>query len=481
MAKKNLNQRRNNQRPQINKRNTYHYNNQRQAQTEESETENQTNTNINSSAKRSYGVDKKADITIKMPIKLKIILIIVFIGVIFGALLILTVLFHVVSESSNSNGLYAMGQTCTQVSVYDTENNKYDSNEISFDKYIAGVVAAESEGRTEKEYLYLLAVAARTYFFKNATSSCEVKGNGDFQQYIDIDDSSNKYQVEQAIEETKDLIIVKNEELLDLEYCQGCIINEDNNDYYLRYNEKDIQRIPKNWVDNNYLNDEFEELYSQVDTFESNYEDRECPDNNDDTALSKYGALYLINNDNYNYENVIKFYYGQDAQIIKNEILFEENGEFINPVSTINCTSLYGKRTHPVTGKESYHSGIDLGISGGSPVYAVKSGTISMVTKNITITNGNPQQLPGNASYGNFVMINHEDGTSTLYAHMKYGSIPSSIEVGNRVEQGEQIGEVGSTGVSTGNHLHYEVRSHGSTVDPLDYLELTNATGYCAR
>ena len=471
MAKKNLNQRRNNQRLHMNNRNSYHYNNQRIPQTEEeNESENQTTENINSSTTRSYQANKKADITIKIPIKVKIILIVVFIGVIFASLLVVTVIMYAATESSNSGGLYAMGQTCTQVSVYDTENNQYDDNEISFDKYIAGVVAAESEGSNEKEYLYLLAVTARTYFFKNATSSCEVKGNSEFQKYIDVDDSPNKNLIEQAIEETKDLIIVQNEELIDAKYCTGCIINSDDSYYYLRYNEKEIQKIPKDWVNANNLTDHFDAIYSEIDTSETNYENRTCPSDNSDTALSKYGALYLIANDNYNYENVIKLYFGQDTEIIVNKKLFEENGEFINPVSTINCTSMYGKRTHPVTGNESFHSGIDLGISGGSPVYAAKSGTITMVTKNITITNGNPQDLPGNASYGNFVIINHEDGTSTLYAHMKYGSIPNSIEVGNYVEQGEQIGEVGSTGVSTGNHLHLEVRVNGRAVNPQKYL-----------
>ena len=480
MAKKDLNKNRNTQKNHVKKHNTYHKNNQRQTHTNEiNEEENQVNTG--SSTQRSYSTDKEAKVTIKLPLKVKLILILVVVCVMFAALLILTVLFYVVSESSGSNGIYAMGQTCMQVSVYDTENNKYDNNEISFDEYIAGVVAAESNGRTEKEYLYLLAVTARTYFFKNATSSCEVKGNSEFQNYIDINDSSNKNQIEQAVKETKDLIITKNEELIDSKYCEGCIINLDNNYYYLRYNSTNIQKIPQNWVSENNLNNKFETLYSSVDKSDNNYQNRECPSNNDDTTLSKYGALYLITNENYNYENVIKYYYGEDIQIIINEFLFESNGEFINPVSTINCTSLYGKRIHPVTNAESFHSGIDLAIEGGSPVYATKSGTITMVEKNITTINGNPQDLPGNASYGNYVIIDHGDGTSTLYAHMKYGSIPNSIDIGNSIDQGEQIGEVGSTGVSTGNHLHYEVRSQGSTVDPMDYLELGEASGYCAK
>ena len=65
--------------------------------------------------------------------------------------------------------------------------------------------------------------------------------------------------------------------------------------------------------------------------------------------------------------------------------------------------------------------------------------------------------------------------------HLKYGTIPDSISEGTKVSQGEQIGQVGSTGCSTGNHLHYEVRLNGTQVDPADYLDLTNATGTCKR
>ena len=64
---------------------------------------------------------------------------------------------------------------------------------------------------------------------------------------------------------------------------------------------------------------------------------------------------------------------------------------------------------------------------------------------------------------------------------MKYGSISNSISNGTQISQGEQIGQVGSTGCSTGNHLHYEVMINNSTVDPSNYLDLTNASGTCKR
>ena len=70
---------------------------------------------------------------------------------------------------------------------------------------------------------------------------------------------------------------------------------------------------------------------------------------------------------------------------------------------------------------------------------------------------------------------------STLYAHIKYGSIPDGIQSGTTVSQGEQIGSVGSTGCSTGNHLHYEVRKNNNQVDPTDYMDLSKASGTCKR
>ena len=75
--------------------------------------------------------------------------------------------------------------------------------------------------------------------------------------------------------------------------------------------------------------------------------------------------------------------------------------------------------------------------------------------------------------YGNYIKIAHGDGSETIYAHMKYGSIPSSIVEGAEVLQGQQIGEVGSTGCSTGPHLHYEIHINGSSVDPANNMDLS--------
>lgn len=110
-----------------------------------------------------------------------------------------------------------------------------------------------------------------------------------------------------------------------------------------------------------------------------------------------------------------------------------------------------------------YHGAVDFGSGGinGQPVYAVKDGTV-ILTQNLT------------NSYGTYVMINHHDGTYTLYAHGQRGSI--TVSEGQTVKQGQQIMKVGTTGNSTGPHLHFEVRlapgGSNNRVSPYKYLPI---------
>lgn len=428
--------------------------------------------------RREYGLPKSVNLTIKMPIPVKIAITAAVIGIPLIFLMFFVVLFG--NDYTLYNASYEFGQTCATVKVTDTENYIYDG-EVSFDNYIAGVVAAESQGSDNLEYLKLLSILARTYFFQNATSNCTVKGNTEFQQYKDIDDVNNRHKIRKAIEDTKDYIITENNKLNAINYNAGCVIKDDGTDYHIRYGKQTgqikIQKIPKSWVDEMWLDEEFEQLNSSAETL--NEEENICPENTSDEGISKLGALYLISEMGYTYEKVIKYYTEKELKIIKNEIIHNSkktsNGDFINPTGIINCTSPYGNRTHPVKGTTSFHSGIDIGIAGGTPIYAVKNGTVTKVVKNISAINN------CSYGYGNQIVIDHGDGTKTLYAHIKYGTIPDSISVGSQISQGEQIGQVGSTGCSTGNHLHYEVLVNGSTVNPADYLDLTNATGTCKR
>lgn len=121
-------------------------------------------------------------------------------------------------------------------------------------------------------------------------------------------------------------------------------------------------------------------------------------------------------------------------------------------------TSPFGNRVHPTTGVYKLHTGVDIAGSGiyGASIYASKSGTV----------------LKGGShrAYGNYCLINHGDGTATLYAHMS----TLMTSVGSTVTQGQIIGKVGSTGYSTGPHLHFEILVNGEYVNPLPYFPSVN-------
>ena len=125
---------------------------------------------------------------------------------------------------------------------------------------------------------------------------------------------------------------------------------------------------------------------------------------------------------------------------------------FIWPVSCRTITCYYGPRIHPITGRYSNHNGIDIGASYGSTISAASAGTVTAAGFD--------------TGYGYYVTINHGNGYTTLYGHMcRY-----IVSTGDYVTQGQTIGYVGSTGWSTGPHLHFTIYYNGATVNPLGYL-----------
>ncbi|MDG2991135.1 peptidoglycan DD-metalloendopeptidase family protein [Candidatus Synechococcus calcipolaris G9] len=115
-------------------------------------------------------------------------------------------------------------------------------------------------------------------------------------------------------------------------------------------------------------------------------------------------------------------------------------------------TSNFGWRTHPILGTRRLHNGTDFGADTGTPIRAADAGTV--------ILSG------WSGGYGNTVIINHGGGMTTLYAHASR----LLVQEGQTVQQGQVIAEVGSTGLSTGPHLHFEVRINGDPQDPMAYL-----------
>jgi murein DD-endopeptidase MepM/ murein hydrolase activator NlpD len=127
------------------------------------------------------------------------------------------------------------------------------------------------------------------------------------------------------------------------------------------------------------------------------------------------------------------------------------NGSLSWPVSG-PVVSPFGYRIHPILGYKKLHTGIDIAVGYGVPIHSAAAGTVIYAS--------------WMGGYGNVIIVDHGDGLSTLYAHQ------SSLAVGNgvRVSRGQTVGYVGSTGFSTGPHLHFEVRVNGTPVDPMGYL-----------
>lgn len=122
------------------------------------------------------------------------------------------------------------------------------------------------------------------------------------------------------------------------------------------------------------------------------------------------------------------------------------------PTARARITSRYGYRLDPFTGGRRFHRGLDVGGRKGTPVLALADGVVSY-----------SGSLGG---YGNLVELDHADGYRTRYAH----NDKNLVEVGSKVAKGQSIATMGSTGNSTGTHLHLEVRHNGETIDPMEFV-----------
>lgn len=136
-------------------------------------------------------------------------------------------------------------------------------------------------------------------------------------------------------------------------------------------------------------------------------------------------------------------YFDKDGQSMKKFLMK-------TPVDGARISSSFGKRRHPVLGYTKMHTGTDFAAPRGTPIYAAGNGIIEKAQRN--------------GGYGKYVKIRHANGYKTAYAHMN--GYARGIKKGKRVRQGQVIGYVGTTGRSTGPHLHYEVHVHGKKVNP---------------
>ena len=131
----------------------------------------------------------------------------------------------------------------------------------------------------------------------------------------------------------------------------------------------------------------------------------------------------------------------------------KSNATWITPVSGYHISSPFGMRMHPILGYARMHNGVDMACAQGTPIYATRAGTVTAAS-----------YQAGGA--GNYVSINHGDGFASIYMHMTH----YVVSAGQTVAAGQLIGYVGSTGLSTGPHLHFGISYAGTYVNPLAYI-----------
>lgn len=175
------------------------------------------------------------------------------------------------------------------------------------------------------------------------------------------------------------------------------------------------------------------------------------PRQNEQLALltgQEYTALWMT---------LLGGYVNSGGQIIEPDTDWVGTGIFAWPLpQSFTITSPFGYRKDPFTGEVTYHSGTDIAAPVGTPILAAADGTVA-------IANGTD---PWGGSYGYYIKLDHGEGIETLYAHCS----AITVTTGQRVQQGEVIGYVGSTGNSTGNHLHFEVWENGRQTNTMNYF-----------
>lgn len=222
-------------------------------------------------------------------------------------------------------------------------------------------------------------------------------------------------------------------------------------DLYKKDLEKQIQEVEVLKAELVSKKEELESELQKVKDLEYEYQTKY--DALDESVKQKREELIRIQQDNEQLERQLSEYLNSinNSGIVGGSNEVSPSG-YLRP-STGPITSNYGWRTHPVTGAKSMHTGVDFGGKTGDTIIASRAGEVAFAGWY-------------NGVYGNVVILNHGGGYQTFYAHMS----KVSVSKGQVVDQGQRVGFMGSTGLSTGSHLHFEVRKDGSSLNPLNFL-----------
>ena len=183
----------------------------------------------------------------------------------------------------------------------------------------------------------------------------------------------------------------------------------------------------------------------------------------DYSIVKQYKSLTFTEDeyDNYNYDNIMSRKDSKESSCTSFDGKFKFPNENPSNCPVPSGGGCYGYRIHPIYGDWRLHTGVDLACPGGTKIIASASGKVIQISREYT----------SNVGYGAYVLIEHDDQYKTRYAHMSQ----VSVSVGDHVNAGQVIGKVGTSGASTGFHIHYEVYKGTQTVDPAEFIDLKGA------
>lgn len=372
---------------------------------------------------------------------------------------------------------------------------RYTYKPYEYDTYIAGIVWNDNYNAMDVDNAIVyeaMAIASRSRLLAELPDNCVVLKNYNEQasHFKELDGSEEKYtDIVSAVAASQGMIIIKNNEILPAMY-DAFLYNKKREEedasrnrvyfYHMAHkNNEESLKIHAKWVD------DIEKAKGKVLPKVQTSEIKKM------TSLSLYGARYLLEREDANYElyRILKYFYGQDIKFYTIDSSANFGGNLI-AIGGTNCmwwpigsnetfvkdgilyasgapaatriTSPFGYRG-PVEGVPDatrYHKSIDIG--GGQ-----EGGTNINI---IAVADGEVTRISSGTTLGNGVFITHENGMVTRYGHMSR----IDVSVGQVVKQGQVIGKMGSTGASSAVHLDFQIQDHGTAVNPLNYVSNIN-------
>lgn len=354
---------------------------------------------------------------------------------------------------------YVLGQIEINTRELDTINGKIDATETSLKETAAELAAAEERVESRQK---LLESRVRLMYTDGSVSYLEVlMSSTSFSDFIDRADSliSIVDQDQDLLvqhKQDKELVVSKKLEL-EGQYALAKQLYAELEDKRtaLEQNEAEKQALIAHYdqeiQESDELSAEQEEKLVQLATERSELQQQKNKLEAEEAARKAAAAKAAAERR----AAAAKAAAAKKSSASASVLTYSGNGPLGMPISSGRISSGYGPRTHPVTGEVGkMHTGVDFAVPQGTSIYAAGDGTVILA-----------EWWSG---YGNTVIIDHGDGMWTLYAHIRNGGI--KVSNGDKVKRGQFIAESGSTGRSTGPHLHFEVRINGKTVNPMPYL-----------